>query len=65
MCNVNILLEIEGTVSDFLKYLKESICKLGLDVILTDFFPSSHLLYQRGIDYRGAAARVQRKDEEK
>lgn len=38
MCNVNVQLEIKGTISDFLKHLKESICKLGLDVILTDFF---------------------------
>lgn len=44
MCDVNIQLEIKGTISDFLKHLKESICKLGLDVILTDFF-LPHLTY--------------------
>lgn len=38
LCNVNILLEAKGILSDFLKHLKESICKLGLDFILTDFF---------------------------
>lgn len=37
-CNVNILLEIKRTVSDFLRHLKKLICKLELDVVLTDFF---------------------------
>jgi len=45
MCNVNILLEVKGTLSDFVKQLKESICKLGLHFIFTDYFSSSHLLY--------------------
>lgn len=52
--NVNILLEIKRTVGDFLKHLKESMCKLELDVIPTDFFIIS--LHQHGLDYRGTAA---------
>lgn len=68
MCNVNIQLEIKETISDFLKHLRESIYKLGLDVILTDFFfSSSHLLYQCGLDYKrdcckSAARRIRRSE---
>lgn len=43
------------TVSDFLKHLKESVCKLELDAILTDFFFIISL-HQCGLDYRGTAA---------
>lgn len=60
MCNVNIQLEIKETISDFLKHLRESIYKLGLDVILTDFF-FPHLTYfiSVALTTRGIAARVQ------
>lgn len=66
MCNVNILLEIKGTVSDFLKDLKESICKLGLDVILTDFF-FPHLTYFIGmaLTTEGLLQECSKKDQEK